>query len=132
MKTFHKSIRIFTGILFIIIGVSKLNLLPNATNSPHLFTPEGFAFIQAIVSNGYMFSVIGVFLILCGIAFVMNRYVALAAVILVPITLNFALFHVFLGLREFSLREFISYVPLVLNLYIIHREKSKYASLLKP
>lgn len=132
MKKLHKYARILIGIFFIIVSASKLNLLPNTVNRPHLFTPEGFNLIEAIASSGYMFSVIGIFLLLCGIALITNRYVALAAVVLIPITLNFALFHVFLGLREFSLREFISYVPLILNLYIIYIERGKYTTLLKP
>jgi len=131
MKNFHKSFRIFIGLLFVIISFSKFGFLPSAVNMPQVFTPEGWAFISAIAANGYLFPAIGIVLLISGLAFIFNRYVALAAVILMPITVNFALFHIFLGFREFSLREAVSYIPLVLNLYIIYRERKKYAMLLK-
>jgi len=58
-----------------------------------MFTSEGWAFISAVDATGYLFPFMGVVSLLCGIAFLANRYVAIAAIMLVPITLNFALFH---------------------------------------
>ena len=95
IKYFHTSVRIFTGLLLIIIAGSKFGLLPSAVKNEGLFTPEGWAFISVIQTNGYLFPVIGIIFLLCGIALLINRYVALAALIIVPITINFALFHLF-------------------------------------
>jgi len=136
-KYFHNTIRIITGILFIAIFASKFGFLPSAVNTPSMFTSEGFAFISAIQAIGYLFPAIGIISLLCGLAFLTNRYVALAAVILMPITVNFALFHLFLGFPIQSIfsfhfiREMVPYVFLALNVYMIYSERAKYASLLK-
>lgn len=127
----YNSIRIFTGFLLLIIAFSKLGFLPSGVTREWAFTPEGWTFIQAVDATGYLFPAVGVVALLCGLAFLSNRYVATAAIILMTITVNFALFHIFLGFRELSIREAISYVPLLLNLYIIYCERRKYASLFK-
>jgi len=131
MKYFHHTIRILTGLLFLAIFFSKFGFLPSAVNMAWMFTPEGWAFISAIQASGYLFPIIGIVSLLCGLAFLANRYVALAAVILVPITVNFALFHLFLGFPTFSIREAVSYVPLALNVYILYSERAKFTALLK-
>jgi len=137
MKYFHHTIRIFTGLLFVAIFGSKFGFLPSAVNTPEMFTPEGFAFISAINATGYLFPIIGIVSLLCGLAFLANRYVALAAVILMPITVNFALFHLFLGFpihsifSFFFIREVVPFVFLALNVYMLYSERTKYAALLK-
>ncbi len=135
-KYFYNTIRILAGIFFIIIFASKFGLLPSAVNTPEMFTPKGWAFISAVNANGYLFPIIGIVSLLCGLAFLANRHVALASIILTPITLNFALFHIFLGFGIDSLfhffREIISYVPLALNVYLLYSQREKYAVLLKP
>jgi len=131
----HHTIRIFAGLLFVAIFGSKFGFLPSAVNTPEVFTPEGFAFISAVDATGYMFPIIGIVSLFCGLAFLANRYVALAAVILVPITLNFALFHLFLGLPINSVfhffRELAPFVFLALNVYLLYSERRKYTALLK-
>jgi len=138
MNYFHHAIRILTGLLFLAIFFSKFGFLPSAVNMPWMFTPEGWAFISAIETSGYLFPVIGIISLLCGLAFLANRYVALAAVILMPITVNFALFHLFLGFRIHSIfsilfiRELVPYVFLALNVYMLYSEREKFTALLKP
>ncbi|MAF36555.1 hypothetical protein CL622_05565 [archaeon] len=137
MKYIHHTIRIITGLLFIVVFASKFGLLPSAVNMEGMFTPEGWAFISAVQANGYLFPVIGIISLLCGLAFLANRYVALAAVILVPITVNFTLFHLFLGFRIHSIfsfifiREAVAYVFLALNIYMLYSQRTKYIALLK-
>jgi len=131
MKYFHHTIRILTGFLFLAIFASKFGFLPTAANMEWMFTPEGWTFISAINANGYLFPAVGIVSLVCGLAFLANRYVALAAVILVPITVNFVLFHLFLGFRILSIREVLPYVPFALNVYMLYSERTKYAALLK-
>jgi len=132
---FHHTIRILTGLFFVIVAGSKFGLLPSGVNRPEMFTPQGWAFISAVNANGYLFPVIGIISLVCGIAFLANRYVALAAILLLPITVNFALFHIFLGFPINSIflffRETLSYVPLALNLYLLYSEREKFTALLE-
>lgn len=122
---------------FIGIAGAKFGILPNLVKRPDLFTPEGFSFVSAVDATGYIFPIIVVSSFLCGLAFVLNKYVALAAIVLVPITLNFALLHVFLGLEVNSIfsfefaRESLGFIPLAMVLYIMYNERSKYTALLK-
>ena len=136
MKYFHHTIRVLTGLLFLAIFASKFGFLPSAVNMQWMFTPEGWAFISAIKANGYLFPTIGIISLLSGLAFLVNRYVALAAIILLPITVNFVLFHIFLGFSINSIflffRESVAFVILALNLYMLYSERKKYAALLKP
>jgi len=137
MKNFHNLLRILIGLFFVMVAASKFGLAPSAVNSPEMFTPEGWAFIQAVSASGYIFPVIAIVSLLSGLAFVFNRYVAIAAIVLVPITLNFAIFHIFLGFSIDSIfsflfiREAISYVPLAMVVYILYRERARFYSLLK-
>ncbi len=135
MKHFHNVVRILSGLLFVVVAASKFGILPSGVTREHMFTPEGWAFISAINATGYLFPAVGVVALVCGVAFLTNRYVALAAVVLMPITVSFALFHVFLGFPIDSVfsfhfvREGVSFVPLVLNLTILYNMRSKYHAL---
>ena len=131
MKRFHNVVRVLIGLLFVVISGSKFGILPSFINMPEMFTPEGWAFVMAVKETGYMFPVIAVVSLFTGIAFLLNRYVAFAAVLMAPIAFNFAIFHVFMGFREFSVREAISYVPITLIAYIMYMERVKYAALFK-
>jgi len=138
MKYFHHTIRILTGLLFIAIFASKFGFLPSAVTMESMFTSEGWAFISAINSNGYLFPAIGIISLISGLAFLANRYVALAAIILLPITVNFVLFHIFLGFRInsifsfFFIRESVAFIFLALNVYMLYSERKKFTALLKP
>ena len=136
MKHVHNTIRIVAGVFFCIIFLSKFGVLPSAVHNAAVFTPEGFAFITAVNEAGYIFPIVGLVCLLAGLALLTNKYVAVMAVILVPITFNFAIFHIFLGLPINStshfFREVVSYIPLALNLYILYSERKTYRMLLKP
>jgi putative oxidoreductase len=132
---FYHTIRVITGILFIIVSASKFGFLPSAVKRPEMFTSEGFAFITAIGATGYLFLFVGIISLIGGLAFLTNRYVALGALILLPLTTNFVAFHIFLGFKIDSVfhlfREGIAYVPFVLNLYMLYSQRDKYVALLK-
>ena len=135
MKYFHHTIRILTGLLFVAIFASKFGFLPSAVNNELMFTPDGWEFIKAIQANGYMFLTIGIISLVSGLALLANRYVALAAMLMIPITVNFALFHIFLGFPIDSIfhffREIVGFVPLALSAYILYSERRKFILLLK-
>lgn len=124
-------LRLATGILLIIIAASKFGFLPTAAHTPSMFTPMGYSLISAIVETGYLFPVIGFVSLICGLAFVLNRYVALAAVVYLPVSLNFALFHMAVGFREFSAREILPYIFILLNVYLLWTYRDRYREILR-
>jgi hypothetical protein len=83
----HHAIRIFTGLFFLGVFTSKFEIGVSGLNNPDVFTPEGWAFITAIKEIRYLFPFIGIVGLISGLAILANRYVAIAAIIMIPITL---------------------------------------------
>lgn len=52
--------------------------------------------MEGLVASGYVLTVVKIFELLCGLAFVSGRYVALAVIVIFPIALNILLIHAFL------------------------------------
>jgi hypothetical protein len=132
----HHAIRIFTGLFFLGVFTSKFEIGVSGLNNPDVFTPEGWAFITAIKEIRYLFPFIGIVGLISGLAILANRYVAIAAIIMIPITLNFELFHIFLGFPLDSAFHIIRHLPSIVifasNLYMLYSERWRFAALLKP
>jgi putative oxidoreductase len=58
-----------------------------------VITGRGKPLMDAIRTSGYIFDTIGVVYVLAGLAFLLDRWAALGAVVLFPISLNILLFH---------------------------------------
>ncbi|HEY0427518.1 MAG TPA: hypothetical protein VGC76_06905 [Pyrinomonadaceae bacterium] len=85
-------VRVLVGLLFLFASVTYfLNLVP---------TPEMAGrpkiFMDGLAASGYIMTVVKAFELLCGLAFVSGRYVALAVVVIFPIAVNILLVHAFL------------------------------------
>lgn len=80
------TIRIMMGGIFLIFGIDGfLRFVPVGPS-----TPEAAHFIGSIMATGYLFQVLKVTEIVCGVLLLINRYVPLALTILAPIILNIA------------------------------------------
>ena len=95
---FTKMMRILLGAILVVFGLNKfLNFIP----APEL--PENAAdFINSLASTGYVLQVVGVIEILIGLLLLLNKWVAFALVVLVPISVNILLFHLFLYIPGIS------------------------------
>ena len=95
---FTKMMRILLGAILVVFGLNKfLNFIP----APEL--PENAAdFINSLASTGYVLQVVGVIEILIGLLLLLNKWVAFALVVLVPISVNILLFHLFLDIPGLS------------------------------
>jgi hypothetical protein len=93
-------------------------------------TPEAFAFIQALMTGEYI-------MILDAIVFALalwclwTKRVALAALLLLPITVNIVAFHWFLDGGPFTGGAVMGNVLLVLNAYFLWQSKEHYRTLLQ-
>ena len=84
--------RILLGLVFFVFGLNGfLNFLP----APALSGPAG-AFGGALAATGYMFPMIKGIEVLTGALLLIGRFVPLALVLLAPIVVNIAAFHLFL------------------------------------
>ena len=87
-------IRVLLGLSFTVFGLNGfLNFIPQ----PEKPMPEGAtAFAGALMKTGYMFPLIAGTQLLAGVLLLLNRFVPLALVLLMPILVNIIAFHLFL------------------------------------
>lgn len=117
-------IQIFVGILLIIFGLNKfLHYLPQS-GAPQ----EMGMFMKALGQTGYMMPLVGAIQVLTGLSFISNKFVALMAIVIVPVMLNAVLAHLFLDLSGIV----ASAVLLLLIIIVMYKNKEAYSAILKP
>ena len=115
--------RLLLGLIFVVFGLNYfLNFLP-------VPPVEGAAatFMGGLAATGYFFPMMKSIEIAVGLALLANRYVALALVVLAPITVNIAAYHILYpaGLP-------LALLILALHLTVAWNRRAAYAPLLKP
>jgi len=119
-----KVIRILVGLLLLFGGLNKFFAF--APNPPH--NEAATAFMGALAATGYMFPIIAIVEILAGAAFVVGRFVALAAVVLAPVALNIVLFHAVLDPSGAAPGYFVG----AATIYLLAVSLPKYQDMLMP
>ena len=85
-------VRVLIGLLFLFASVTYfLNVAP-----PPDLTGNIKIFMDGLAASGYVMPVVKAFELLCGLAFVSGRFVALAVVVIFPIAVNILLVHALL------------------------------------
>ena len=115
-------IRIIFGIMLIILGSFSFMNLPIPD-----YPAQAKAFLVALSNTGYINYTMGVIFIIVGLMFISGSYVALAALLLAPITVNIILFHLLLDVKSIIL----GLVVFLLNIFIACTVWDKYKPLLK-
>ena len=81
--------RSLLGFFVVVFGLNKfLSFLP-MPDPPE----EGGAFLGALMNSGYVFPVLGVLYLVCGVLLLTGRAVGFALVVLAPLAINAALYH---------------------------------------
>jgi len=115
-------VRILMGLMFLFASIVVLfNLMPH----PEM---KGNAklFMDGITATGYFMTLLKTTELVCGLAFVVGRFVPLATVVIFPITLNILLYHVFVAPEGLSVA-----IPLMLgNLFLAYACRRNYRMLL--
>lgn len=123
MERFITATRISFGLLVFLWGLNVfLQLIP----MPKL-APDALAFWRALQTAGYVLPIAGAISVVCGISCIGNKHTPLALLVLAPVTLNLALFHLFLDLQTGS----IAYAMLALNAWLLHAYRGEYEHFLK-
>ena len=121
MKNISTTISILLGITLIAFGLNKF-----FTFMPVLeLSAPGLEFMGAFVKVGYGMTIVAIVEIVTGILIAINKYRALALVILFPVMLNALLFHVFLDPENILPAVLV----VVMNLFLMYASKEKYAPL---
>ena len=115
-------IRLLLGILLVVFGLNKfLHFLP-----PPEVTGNAAAYLGGLMASGFTFPVIGIIEVLVGVLLLANKYVALALVLLAPISVNILLYHLVLDLPNIP----VGAAVFVLNAILMVSRKKEYESLL--
>ncbi|MXX73783.1 MAG: DoxX family protein [Holophagales bacterium] len=122
MKHLPTIARILLGLMFVFGGVTGLLQLAEPEMGE-----DGAAFMGAIMDTGYLWPVIKVTEIVCGVLLILGMFVPLALVVLAPVVLNILLFHVFLEPSGVAIGLFL----VVLGLYTAHQHRESFSGVLQ-
>jgi uncharacterized membrane protein YphA (DoxX/SURF4 family) len=114
--------RILLGLIFFVFGLNFfLHFLPQ----PPLAGPAG-AFAGAMFATGYLFVLVKVVEVTCGLLLLAGRFVPLALTLLAPIVVNIVFFHAFLAPSGIAL----PLVVLALELFLAWSYRNVYRPML--
>jgi putative oxidoreductase len=85
------------------------------------------AFMGALVTSGYIMTIVAIVEIVTGILLLVNKFQPLTLVVLFPILLNAFLFHLFLDLAGIG----GAVVALAMNVFLMFANKEAYSAVLK-
>ena len=122
-KKVYRVLAVIFGIFLLVIGLDGfLHFLP-----PPEYNEEATTFLTALFNVGYIFVLIPLILLLAGLSFVIDKYVPLMALVLLPITTSMLLFHIFLDFSSGAL----AIIMFGLNVYLLVMHSSKYKAILE-
>lgn len=115
-------VRTLFGLLFM---ASSIVVLFNLARQPEL---KGSAklFMDGMAASVYFIPLLKITELVCGIAFVIGRFVPLATVVIFPVTVNIAFYHAFLDRQGLP----VAIVILLLNLFLAYAHRKNYSTLL--
>lgn len=121
MEKATKIIRLVLGAMITILGLNGLlQFLPAPPTSQ-----EMGMFLGALGATGYMFPMISLVKIVCGILLLTNKWVPLALVVLLTVLINAFLAHLFLDPAGIGM----AVIAVALNGFLIFGYKEKYLGL---
>jgi len=116
-------LRITAALLLLVVGTDKLfGFFPLPTG-----TPEADAFLGAMERAGYLVPLVAAVEIAAGLSFLLNRRVALFAVVLLPVSINAFLFHLFLAPASMPPTALL----LIMNVWLLYEKRKRYGGMFK-
>ncbi|WP_114381894.1 DoxX family protein [Paenibacillus prosopidis] len=122
-----KKIRMIARIVFgiLLLGAGLTGLL--GSMPPMQYPEPANKFMIALVDTGYMIVIISSLKVLVGVSMLINRFVPLALVVFMSISVNMVLFHAFLDIKSILPTLVIGF----LNVYLLFGYIESYKPLLK-
>ena len=116
--------RIILGLVFTVFGLNGFfHFIPMPEMS------EGANnFLGALAASGYLFPVLQITQISCGVLLLIGRWVPLALTILAPVVLNIILFHVFLEPTPDGL--FVPMLSVALGVFLARSYRNSFTGVL--
>jgi len=115
--------RILLGLIFAVFGINKfVGFMP----APD-FSGSASTFMQGLGASGYLFPLLGVIETISGIFLLTNKFPRLAVLMLLPVTTNILLFHLFMAPAGGA----PGYLAFILNAFLIAAYKQDLECILK-
>ena len=125
MKIATIVIRVLIGLLLLFASITYFF---NLTPAQPATTEEFKVFSTGLVTSVYIFPLAKAIELLCGISYLIGKYVSLANIIILPITINILLINYFLSPEGLP----IAIAMFLGNLFLIYRYWDNYKSVFTP
>jgi hypothetical protein len=118
-------------LLTLLLVSPVMGLFQNMQPTAEMYgTPEAFAFIQMMMSSGYLNYAILIVFLTAAVCLWTGR-VALASILILPITVNIIGFHAFLDGGLLKAGAVMGNILLLLNVYFLYQSREKLFPLFK-
>jgi uncharacterized membrane protein YphA (DoxX/SURF4 family) len=118
---FTQIVRILLGIILIVFGVNKMYSFIPLPQPPQAAAD----FMNSMADTGYILTVVAIFEILIGLMLIFRIWVPFALLLLVPISVNILLFHLFLDIPAIG----TALLVVILNAILLYKHRVKYKPL---
>lgn len=120
---FTQITRTLLGLILIVFGANKIySFIP--LPQPPL---EAASFLNSLMDTGYMLTLIAIVEICIGLLLVLKLWVPFALIVLLPLSLNVFLFHLFLDVPQIG----ASLLVLAMNIVLLYKNKKRYVPLFR-
>jgi putative oxidoreductase len=132
MKIFNTILRIGLGLMLVTFGINKfLWFMPDFDFSgypqaKYLFDALHYSW-SSDVNKGYIMSLVGVTESIVGLLLILKKWVPFALIVLVPISINIVLFHLFVNIPNIGPALLVA----ITNAYFIYKYWNSYHLLFK-
>ncbi len=124
MKIINIILRVVLCLLIVTPILGILGIFPPPT--PDLYnTPEAFAFIEMLYKGGYIIYLMAIVFAISILLIATNR-MALASLLILPVTVNIVAFHLFLDGGLLTSGAIMANILLLINAYFLWQNRLQY------
>jgi putative oxidoreductase len=118
---FTQIVRILLGLILIVFGANKIYSFIPLPQPPQ----QAGDFMASLADIGYVLTLVAIFEIIIGFLLICRMWVPFVLLLLVPLSLNILLFHLFLDIPAIG----TALLVVVLNGILIYKHRLKYKPL---
>lgn len=118
---FTQIVRILLGLILIVFGANKIYAFIPLPQPPQ----QAADFMASLADTGYILTLVAIFEIIIGFLLICRMWVPFVLLLLVPLSLNILLFHLFLDIPAIG----TALLVVILNAILIYKHRLKYKPL---
>jgi putative oxidoreductase len=118
---FTQIVRILLGLILIVFGANKIYSFIPLPQPPQAAAD----FMGSLADTGYIVTLVAIFEIIIGLLLIFRLWVPFVLLLLVPLSLNILLFHLFLDVPSIG----TALLVVVLNAILLYKHRQKYKPL---